>query len=149
MATNTDAFFQDVAYNVVDAHHKRNRYPPAPDSDRLDAIRKSYTNKSHLEDSASESGSDSESTEMESDIDDRSESESGSDGEGIGTPPRSKHCSGKTKGGRARAPRNSKGQRRVRFTQLQAYPSQWRSILEDAKKCNRCTTAIKAGFLQR
>jgi len=81
---------------------------------------------------------------------DSSESESGSDAEDI-TRPRSKIHGSKTKGNshRTRAPRNSKGRRQVRFTQLQAYPGQWRSVLEDAKKRNRCTTAIGAGFLKR
>jgi hypothetical protein len=92
---------------------------------------------------------------METDTNDSSESESGSDAEDI-TRPRSKIHGSKTKGNghrtnghRTRAPRNSKGRRQVRFTQLQAYPGQWRSVLEDAKKRNRCTTAIKAGFLKR
>ena len=55
----------------------------------------------------------------------------------------------KGKGGEgksARAPRNSKRRTQVKFTQLQAYPGQWWSILEDSKKRNRCTATIETGF---
>ena len=85
-------------------HHKQNRYPPAPDSYQLDTVCKSYTNKSHSEDSTSESGSDTENAEnaeIETDINSSSESDSESDGEDIGSQPRSKLHGGKNKKGNA------------------------------------------------
>jgi hypothetical protein len=147
---------QDGSYNVVEAHHKRNRYPTAPDSNKLNMIRKSHIDESSLGNRASESDTDRESAaEMEAvsddnattDTDDSSESESGSNAEDVSTQHKSRTHKGKTEnGGRTRAPRNSKGRRQIKFTQLQAYPGQWRSILEGAKKRSRCSTAIAAGF---
>lgn len=170
----------------MDAHHRRNRYPPAPDPDRLNAIRDSYTT-SPPESSPSESGTNSDSaTETDDETTDdeamtdvetndaansSDASETGSDAE---TDPdadtdtnaqvadahkhkgklRNVKGKGPGKGGegtRARAPRNSKcgTRKRVNFTQLQAYPGQWRSVLEDAKARNRCTTTIETGFPTR
>jgi Domain of unknown function (DUF6532) len=139
----------------VDAHHKRNRQPSAPDSDQLNAIRKSYIN-TPLEDGSSESGREPEFAEIEvasdtdattdSDDDDSSETESSSDAEAQHG---SEHREHKGKGNRTRAPRNSKGRGQVTFTQLQAYPGQWRSVLEDAKRRNRCTATLKDGFPDR
>ena len=119
---------------------------------------------SSLENSASESGSDSEdaseseattdSSEAEgsSNADDDSDASAGSGTEDINAGCRHDVRKGKSKKGKgkcARAPHNSKARKQVKFTQLQAYPRQWRSILEDAKKLNRCTVAIKSGFPER
>ena len=87
--------------------------------------------------------------EVTTDSDDPSEAESGSNAEDIGAQHRSKphkHKHKKGKGKHTRAPRNSKGRRQVMFTQLQAYPGQWLSILEDAKKQNCGTIALESGF---
>jgi hypothetical protein len=127
----------------------------------LNVIRKSYVDASSLGNRASENGTDTESAaEMEAvsdddttaDTDDSSESESGSNTEDVGTRHKSKSCKGKTENEtdhRTRAPRNSKGRKQVKFTQLQAYPGQWRSVLEDAKQRNRSSTATAAGFPKR
>ena len=121
-------------------------------------IRKSYVNEPGPRDDASEGDTTLESaaeTEAASDADTTDtddSSESGSNAEDVVTQHKSKSRGGKTKnrpGHCTRAPRNSKGRRQVRFTQLQAYPGQWWSVLEDAKKCNRSSTALGAGFPNR
>ena len=161
----------------MDAHHRRNRYPPPPDPDWLNAIRNSYTT-SPLESSPSESGSDSDgTTEADNETTDNdgvidvetSNAASSSDGAETGsdaeTDPEAdtdthKHSKGKLRnvkgkgprtGGEGKhmhAPRNSKcgSQKRDNFTQLQAYPGQWRSVLEDAKARNPCTATIEGAF---
>ena len=87
--------------------------------------------------------------EIMTDSDDPSEAESGSNADDIGAQHGSKpreHKHKKGKGKHTRAPCNSKGRRWVMFTQLQAYPGQWRSVLEDARKWNCGTIALEAGF---
>jgi hypothetical protein len=80
---------------------------------------------------------------------DCSESESGSNAEDGGVQHKSRSHKGKAEdrtGHCTCAPRNSKGNRQVKFTQLQAYPGQWWSILEDAKKHCHSSATIGAGF---
>jgi hypothetical protein len=94
-----------------------------------------------------------DSSETNSDAETDSEAETDFDGEVADSHKRTgklRNTKGKKgkggKGNRARAPRNSKRRTQVKFTQLQAYPGQWRSVLENAKKRNRCTTTNKTGF---
>jgi hypothetical protein len=144
--------FQNTAYNVVEAHHQRNRHPSAPDPHKLNAIRQSSMNApvdvdSIPDNSNSESAeSDSPTAKAEPSDEADSDTETGSETEteDIGTHgPKGKHAK------RKRAPRNSKGIKDAKFTQLRAYPGQWRTVLEDAKRRNRCLIAIKIGFPSR
>lgn len=107
-------------YNVVAEHHKKNWAPKPPTASQLRAIRGSSPD----HDSGSDNGSDKEELGGSSD----EESSSSSDD--------------KASGG-LRAKRNTKGTKKKKWTQLQAYPGQWRTVLEDAKCRLRLSVATQ------
>lgn len=107
----------------MDAHHKTNRRPKAPEPDTLNAIREM--------DDASESDEDATASENDQCASEAGESDDNDTGRA------------------ARHSRTPYGSKPLDFTQLHAYPPNWRDVLEDAKGCGRLGASINRTFTSR
>jgi len=103
-----DPQFAKETHDVLEAHHKKNRRPKAPEPEKLAAIR--------------EIGIASNDDAMVSDVDESASDESASEAEEA------------EDSGPQRAPRHSKtpyGSKLRNYTKINAYPVNWRDLLED------------------
>jgi hypothetical protein len=137
----------DGSFNVVDAHHRKNRRPQPPEPNALDNVQQSYHPCDVDEDAPPNGGTPQDNNDpapeaSNSEASNSDEHTSASESEDIGTKEYNRKRA-------KRAKRHSKGTKKSKYTQLHTYPGQWRTVLEDGKHRIRAVVALKKGFMNR